>query len=182
MSRLKNSIIALAVLMILVGAIAALLPRNGLGQGVPGPATPPPKYPFGRPGNFYLTKSQHNGAEAMTACSVGYHMASIWEIRNPSNLTYNTALGDKADDSGLGPPTAKGWIRTGSAASGADPDNITFQPLANCFAWTSANASHFGLLVYLQIPYSQTPVPHMPPWEGWFASCNTKTAVWCVQD
>src|SRR5512133_3687902 len=125
MSRLKNSIIALAVLVILIGGLAALLPLVGLGQVTPGPKQPPPS--FGRPGNFYLTKTSHNGAEALTACAAGYHMASFWEIRDPSNLRYNTAYGYKTDDSGLGPPTAGGWIRTGSAASGADPDPVSYQ-------------------------------------------------------
>jgi hypothetical protein len=181
MSGLKNSIIALAVLMILVGALAALLPLISLGQVTPGPKQPTPS--VGRPGNFYLTKTNHNGAEALTACAVGDHMASIWELQNPSNLAYSTAYGLQWTDSGLGPPTGGGWIRTGAAASGAAPDpHKAFTTLANCLAWTSANASDFGNLVNLHIPWLNEPDANMAPWKISSASCNTKTAVWCVQD
>jgi hypothetical protein len=193
-SKLKNSIVALAGLMILVGALAALLPLIGLGQAVPGPATPPPpakpvpKYPFGRPGNYYLTKTKHNGSQALTACAAGYHMASIWEIHDPSALRYNTALGYKTDDSGLGPPIAPGWIRTGSASSPGDPDPNYIQPFGNCFAWTSTDASHFGKLVNLHIPFVQLResvppyFPQIPPWESSAATCNTNNRVWCMKD
>lgn len=173
MSRVKSSIIALAVLMILVGALAALLPLIGVGQ-VPGPAKPPPS--FGRPGNFYLTKTKHNGAQALTACAAGYHMASIWEIHDPSNLRYNTAYGLKSDDSGFGPPDVRGWVRMGSVASGCGPSG-------NCFAWTSANASDCGKLVSLRFPnIADLAPPNMAPWRLGSSPCQLNHGVWCVQD
>jgi hypothetical protein len=202
MSRLKNPIIALTALMILASALAALLPLIGLGQAVPGPAKPPgpvkpvPKYPFGRPGNYYLTKTKHNGAQAVTACAAGYHMASIWEIHDPSALRYNMVFGYTTDDSGLGPPIAKGWIRTGRGAFGGDSgssSDLYVRPLTNCVAWTSADATDFGKLVNLYLPGSEVPPdipnsgihipePDMPPWQSWSSSCNTNNRVWCVQD
>ena len=36
------------------------------------------------PRKFYLTKTEHNGAQALSACAPGYHMASLWEIHDPT--------------------------------------------------------------------------------------------------
>ena len=62
--------------------------------------TPPP---FAR--GFYLTTSEHNGANALTACTRGFHMASLWEVFDPTNLAYDTTLGTTDQDSGSGPPS-----------------------------------------------------------------------------
>ena len=40
------------------------------------------------PRKFYLTQTTHNGAQALSACAPGYHMASLWEINEPR--TYDT--------------------------------------------------------------------------------------------
>ena len=45
------------------------------------------------PRKFYLTQALHNGAQALSACAQGYHMASLWEIHDTSNLRYDTDLG-----------------------------------------------------------------------------------------
>jgi hypothetical protein len=73
-----------------------------------------------------LTKNSADGSQALTACAAGFHMASLWEIFDPSNLQYDGTLGRTNDDSGFGPPTADfflngGWVRTGfgSSATGA---------------------------------------------------------------
>ncbi len=165
MSKLKNSIIALAVLVILVGALAALMPLVGLGQK-------PSK--FGRPGNYYLTKTTHNGAQALTACAAGYHMASMWEIYDPSNLRYNTFLGVTLADSGLGPPNRFGWIRSGEELN----TSASGQP-ANCLAWKSADASEQGCSIGLG---AWTQTFHIESWKRRDDSCNTNNHVWCVKD
>ncbi len=60
------------------------------------------------PRKFYLTKTLHTGAQALSACATGYHMASLWEIHDPTNLRYNTELGfTSGSDSGFGPPV---WL------------------------------------------------------------------------
>jgi hypothetical protein len=65
---------------------------------------------------FYLTNFSRNANQVLTACAAGYHMASLWEIYDPSNLTYDTSHPEayvKAD-SGQGPPSLwYGWVRTG---------------------------------------------------------------------
>ena len=69
---------------------------------------------------FYLTKDSFQGGQALTACAKPFHMASLWEILDPSNLKYDTGRGYINDDSGSGAPAnVIGWIRTGGPASGA---------------------------------------------------------------
>ena len=97
------------------------------------------------PRQFYLTKTNHTGAEALTACDVGYHMASMWEIFDPTTLRYNTELGVTRDDSGFGPPSEViGWIRTGNESS----VNVT-RP--NCNSWTQSNVLALGTTVSLDL-------------------------------
>jgi hypothetical protein len=171
MFSFKTTLLTSVGLFVIVGAlatVAALLPLISLGQQ-PGPAQPPPT--FGNPGNFYLTKTAHNGAQAKTACAAGYHMASIWEIHDPSNLTYNTAYGFTDAYSGIGPPYGLGWIRTGEASMNG-----------NCFAWTSADASVSGKMVFLSAVVDVAEAEALSPWAPWQDSCNTKHGVWCVHD
>jgi hypothetical protein len=106
----KKSLIALAGLLVLFGAIAALTPLAGRGQGQT-------KQQQRWPRKFYLTQDGYDGSQALSACAQGYHMASLWEILDPSNLSYDTSLGATVADSGSGPPNGSGWIRTGFIAS-----------------------------------------------------------------
>ena len=63
---------------------------------------------------YYLAPVGVGGNGALTACATGYHMASLWEIIDPSKLEYTTDLGDARTDSGSGPATfVGGWVRTG---------------------------------------------------------------------
>jgi hypothetical protein len=133
---------------------------------------------------FYLTKTKtHKGNEALSACAMGYHMASLWEIHDPTNLRYNTDLGFTFDDSGSGPPTgsSQGWIRTGST-TGVSP----FTGTANCNAWTSADATNFGTVISLTnawtIPSTASFTTAVGPWIAGAASCGAVESVWCVQD
>ena len=65
---------------------------------------------------YYLTSVSVPGDAALTACDPGFHMASLWEIHDTSNLQYDTGRGLTQDDSGSGPPAALGWIRTGGTS------------------------------------------------------------------
>src|SRR5437899_259888 len=86
------------------GLLATLAPLVSLGQNTP----------IDTRRSFYLTKATHKGFAGETACALGYHMASLWEIHEPSNLSYNTTLGLTGKDTGQGPPSGlSGWIRTG---------------------------------------------------------------------
>jgi hypothetical protein len=104
------------------------------------------------PRKFYETKDSVDGAHALTACAAGYHMASLWEIFDPSNLRYNTNLGMTSDDSGFGPPNT-GWIRTGQRSNGGTPLSPGFN---NCNAWTAADSLNNGTAARLDALWSTT--------------------------
>src|SRR5437773_1502536 len=51
---------------------------------------------------FYLSKARVSGGAATSACSVGFHMSSIYEVLNVSALRYETTMGLTSEDSGQG--------------------------------------------------------------------------------
>ena len=135
---------------------------------------------------FYLTQNSVNGANALTACVVGFHMGNIWELHDPSNFEYATPFGVVVADSGSGPPSAAsggadfGWMRTGFQAG----SNL------NCTNWTSVSASQFGGLFSLDMIFSTStsPIaataisPWLQPGTGSVRSCDKVHPVWCVED
>ena len=135
---------------------------------------------------FYLTPATHNGAQASTVCAEGYHFASIWEIADPSALEYNTALGATSADSGAGPPTklpgfmvsitARGWVRTGYAASTSGTAGW-----GNCDAWSSDDDAHSGTVANLPDDWSGG-TQDVGVWNAEVKACDTNQRVWCVQD
>ena len=178
MFSLKKSLIALVGLLVLVGVVAAVMPLVGPGQAQV-------KQPFAQR-TFYLTQTQHNGSQALTACAQGYHMASLWEILDTSNLRYNTELGFKQSDSGFGPPSgfaledpinAAGWIRTGGPLFNGG----VIGP-ANCLVWTD-NSGSLGTVVFLENNWGQlSPTTVISPWVGQTRACSFASRVWCMQD
>jgi hypothetical protein len=132
------------------------------------------------PRKFYLTPTTHTGAQALSACARGYHMASLWEIHDPTNLRYDTELGVTRADSGFGPPTGIGgfgWIRTGYFAESAGHSVGT----VNCNAWTSADSLADGTAITLPSFWGSTTVV-IGPWFAAPSPCNAQLSVWCVQD
>ncbi len=138
---------------------------------------------------FYLTNDRFQGdllAPGKPAvCAAGYHMASIWEIHEPSNLRYDTALGVTTEDSGAGPPAGlAGWARSGAY----NGDNPIIQ---NCNNWTSADPATLGPGVQLPkvwvdvLGVNSVGFPYMDfiaPWTPFFRECSLARRVWCVQD
>ena len=127
---------------------------------------------------FYLTKGRYNGGKALTACTTGYHMASIWEIKEITFLRYDNTLGRNYGDSVHGGPPSStatesmgiGWIRAGSN-------------LRNCKKWTSSSASDFGTEGTLFINGSGDPVWTVGDGGNCdVVSSNTNQGVWCVQN
>ncbi len=125
---------------------------------------------------YYVTKTTHPAAEATTACAAGYHMASLWEILDTSNLRYNTTLGYTYMRHGKGPPTeVAGWVRTGYiSATHGTPGQI------NCSAWTSPSLTEWGTRVWLISDWTSAGDIHV--WQGLIAACGTSARVWCVED
>jgi hypothetical protein len=131
------------------------------------------------PRKFYLTQTSHIGDQVLTACAAGYHMASLWEIHDPSNLRYDTQLGTTKADSGFGPPNFFGWIRTGNIPGGVGFGLETGQ--ANCGAWTSPGINGpRGTIASLGWSTSFLDLPS--PWVAVTAGCEFPFRVWCVQD
>ena len=171
MFSFKKSLIGLVGLLVLVGT-----PLVSRGQG-------DIKNPFKREPrrSFYLTQTTHTGSQALTACAEGYHMASLWEIFDTSNLKYDTLLGLTQGDSGFGPPSVQfGWIRTGA---GTSPPGGSAPGLANCMAWTSASNADEGTRVRLAPIWEQTATATMvSPWQALSTACVLPQNVWCMQD
>jgi len=117
------------------------------------------------------------GAQALTACAASFHMASLWEIRDPSNLKYDTEEGYVNADSGSGPPANTiGWIRTGGPASGAGGGGA-----ANCSAWQSSSSSDSGPVIELSQGWNAA-ANRASPWLADPEPCSDSGRVWCVQD
>lgn len=138
---------------------------------------------------FYLTDTLFWGDQVLTACTSGFHTASLFEILDVSNLRYATEVTSAAylDDSGAGPPSGIwGWIRTGSSA------DVSLNPgQANCNGWTSSSGLEYGTQVGLAIDWSSTSTAL--GWLGpWLATtdccgslpglCNFGEPVWCIAD
>jgi hypothetical protein len=124
---------------------------------------------------FYLTVVTSLGAGASFICSPGFHMASAFELLDPSRLEYAGALGEPADDAGSGPvANFEGRVRTGLPAS----------TTANCLAWTSFNAAHMGAQLILAPPASWNAAgTQHAPWRVETARpCSGDARVWCIED
>lgn len=178
MKTLKDSVNALTLLLIMTAGVAIVMPLVSRGQG--GSQNARPHQGLRK---FYVTQTFHAGNEAIAACSTGYHMASIWEILDVSNLQYDTSLGLTRPDSGSGPPTLGiGWIRTGMD-SGSNNEIGT----ANCSAYTNADHDRLGTRVFLPRVWTVNPDSLVPevvisPWVADLSPCDQKAHVWCVQD
>ena len=132
-------------------------------------AGPTPKIVVPIEKTFYLTKVAYSAVDAPTACAAGYHFASIWEIWDFSNFAYNTELGTKSDDSGLGPPVIlDGWVRSGWFANNY-----------NCYNWTSTMVVDYGLQANIHILQAFN---GGHPWQITNFSCQNTFPVWCVSD
>jgi hypothetical protein len=133
-----------------------------------------------KPRKFYITQTEVTGGQALTACADGYHMASLWEIFEVSNLRYDTTLGFTQADSGFGPPARfSGWIRTGVSSFGT----TGIAGVDNCLAWTSSNNSDLGTVVLLNSFWNNTTlITPISPWFAGNSSCGSDFPVWCVQD
>jgi len=157
-------------------ALAALL--AGLLGSVPWKAPPASASPTlagsSFPLQYYLTTGSYFGNQALSACAPGYHMASLWELLDTSNLHYNTSLGRASADSGHGPPYYSGWIRTGYSGSSTGVPGE-----ANCQAWTSNSRDYVGTTVSLPSNW----IAGEEDLLGWTADsteCSLKRSVWCV--
>jgi len=132
---------------------------------------------------YYLTKYSFKGSKPSGSngsgagvCANGYHFASLWEILDPSNLKYDTVLGDDLLDSGKGPPSfTLGWVRTGSSSY-----NIPNPGRANCSNWEFE--SGFGTVVSLTTNWTDSSNRDIFVWDAALQSCSQNVQVWCMED
>ncbi len=126
---------------------------------------------------YYLTKSIYYGNQANSAgvCAAGYHFASLWEIMQTATLSYNTTLGATLPDSGDGPPTGNGWVRTGNVSVSS-----TTAGAANCNNWTS-NFGYYGTIARPSDDWT----PAQATFQGWVVQtfgCYPGAPDWCVEN
>jgi hypothetical protein len=181
--NLTRGLAALLALALLLAAFLGYLAWNQGAVAASGPQAPldhardRPLASSAGMRQYYLTMDWYEGDEALTACASGYHMASLWEILDPSNLKYNTDLGDTGDDSGQGPPSLSGgWVRTGYSSSGSSTKGI-----GNCNAWTSSDCSPDGPYACLT-PWWAAGLEELHVWEFSSYNCCSHLRVWCVED
>jgi hypothetical protein len=126
---------------------------------------------------YYLTADTYNGAQARDACDAGFHMASMWEILDPTDLRYETIRGSTGQDAGSGPPSGQpGWIRTGNpglVVVGAPGGN-------SCDGYSSTSGS--GTTVALPVTWEGDANSWVPWWNPTLSLCGTSSRVWCIQD
>jgi hypothetical protein len=152
-------ILALALVVVILGAYLA---RDPAGVAASGAEASQAASTGLR--HYYQTKTVHDGAGALGACAAGYHMASLWEILDPSNFRYNTELGLTTGDSGQGPTVWPGWVRTGTMADvGAQPGE------GNCYGWTEADSGANGTQDF-----------HV--WHALTLPCDLLRPVWCLEN
>jgi hypothetical protein len=182
--NLTRGLLVLLALALLAAAFLGHLAWNQGEAAASGPQAPPAARqdgPLASSANmrqFYLTKTSYNGAQALAACASGYHMASMWEIVDPSNLKYNTTLGYTMADSGQGPPLLWGWVRTGFLSN-----NSSTAGLGNCSAWTSSYNGYYGS--FAELPWGWLGGLSPPNFDIWYVGANTcdqTLPVWCVEN
>jgi hypothetical protein len=128
--------------------------------------------------SFYLTRTAVDGDGPSQACDSGFHMASLWEIYDTSNLAYDTKRGFSKDDSGSGPPSnIIGWVRTGENSFPLGNAGI-----ANCSAYTSNSAAQNGTVILLPNDWFSTSLTVVSPWEARQLNCVNPARVWCIEN
>jgi len=135
---------------------------------------------------YYLSSRLSNGAEAKAACERGFHMASLWEIHDPSNLKHATNVPSvKTNDMGSGPPAGTwGWVRTGWATTQGSLEGSSVPGQAHCFLWTRNSDDYKGTRVRLANDWRKDNfrMSRISPWDADAKDCDTRQYVWCVQD
>jgi hypothetical protein len=126
---------------------------------------------------YFLTVDSFQANEARGACGKGYHMASLWEILDPTDLRYDAKRGQTQSDAGSGPPAGEiGWIRTGSSSNSAGGPGS-----GNCNSWSSFMAMEFGSTAALSVDWDGAGVA-ADPWTTSTSSCVAVLPVWCKQN
>jgi hypothetical protein len=127
-----------------------------------------------------LTDANVTTDQALSTCAAGYHMASLWEIIDPSNLTYAYDHPDAhtKTDSAQGPPSE--WY--GRVHTGANSSTFNSAGRGNCAAWTSVDSGDYGTFVRLTDAWESPPGEIGAIWDAYAFNCSLVGPVWCVGD
>jgi hypothetical protein len=126
---------------------------------------------------YFLTPDSFPANAALDACGKGYHMATLWEILDVTQLKYESKRGQTRADSGSGPAAELfGWIRTGGSANTSSNPGV-----ANCNAWTSNLVADYGTMVELNGGWDD-PAFSASPWNPVATTCDGTAPVWCKQN
>ena len=187
-----RSLYAIVVILLVFAGLYLLAGQGGSGSAIPtrvlaasggssSEATPAASLAASSAGKrlFYLRNASLTGNLATSACTSGFHMASMWEILDVSNLVYDysNSYATTRDDDGTGPPAGSvGWVRTGYSSSGTNMAGT-----GNCHNWTSLSAASYGTAARLGTNWN-TPPGQVALWgfETW--NCDTLVRTWCIQD
>ncbi len=132
---------------------------------------------------YYLTKNSFTGGDAITACDSGFHMASLFEIRDPSNLQYANrsaaAYDSLVDGQRLGPPSNHmGWVLSGGyPPSGFEYDCGDFRDNRD-----NRSGTTLSLNDWFEAGMEQTASTLNILWQVARMSCSQPEPVWCVED
>ena len=173
--------VALVVAFLAIAAAAWLLGDSSPARASD-PGTPAAEISTTGMRRFYLTAMPIYDGDDLTspfACEEGFHVASLWELLDLSNLAYyvggNSAINP---DQGSGPPTARqGWVRTGYVN-----DTGTTPGQANCYSWTSASPDDNGTRAQIPALWNDPSDQDVHTWQVWVESCDQTTSVWCIED
>jgi len=171
----RSALVLLSALILLMMALTGVLAWGQREVAASNRQSPLPAFTGTR--RYYLTNNAVQATQVLSACTIGYHTASLWEILDPSHLKYNTTLGATSDDSGQGPPSSLGgWVRTGyNSSNGITPGQ------ANCYNWSSNSSSNYG--TYAQLPSTWTAGSQdMHVWDVHVTPCSGSARVWCIED
>lgn len=131
---------------------------------------------------YYLTENTFDGGDAIMACDLGFHMASMSEIQDPSNLQYanrsTAAYALLVDGQKLGAPSNRtGWVR-----SGVSPPSSAY----DCGDWRGRYDTELGntlaLYDFWYASEHDQPISGLNTW--WQAArkpCSQREHVWCVE-
>jgi hypothetical protein len=140
---------------------------------------------------YYLTKNSFDGGDAITACDSGFHMASLSEIQDPSNVqyapgrkpaydsTYEFVPFDQASDQF---PDHIGWVRSGVyPPSGFVNDCGDFRDKYDIqLGTTMTRRSLWGEDNGHSLYEESDPAAWWQSTQT--ASCSQPEPVWCVED
>ena len=128
---------------------------------------------------YYLTYMNPSGSNATNSnvCVEGFHMASAWELLDPSNLQYyHFDQSHDPADAGYGPPAyVSGWVHTGF-----DFNTSETVGMANCGNWSLEGQGEAGTIMYLPGVWNDS--YDLGIWDAGSDYCSINNFVWCIQD